>query len=551
MLSSDLQRATCARRCPALAMVAALGLSWALAPASARAAGDDVTPFAVALPTVTGPIASTPTDFPFGAEGFDIMPPVPRGYVVEEFFVSGTGNLYEYTPTGIRVVSPCPPAATSGCTNVPYTTRFLVKRPRNRNQFSGTVIVEPLNPSGGFDIAAVWDRSRDQFVRNGDVFVGWTSKSVVVNALKQWNPTRYAQLSWPYLPFVPGGNSGANDGITFDIAAQIGAFVRANGAPSHPLHGFRIKHVIESGFSQDGGFTFTQADFFHALARLPDGGAVYDGYVPMGTNGPSNINFGLTPAGALPAGDPRRQMQPRDAPVIHVDTETEIALGLLNPIGLAFRRADSDAPSDRYRLWEVPGAAHVSNDAAEAVSTIQRDVAQILKVALADLPPNGCAHQQFVPGPVTGVPGVVAPSDYPFSFVQNAAFERLIEWIEHDRPPPHAPGIQVDLTTTPRSIVRDALGNAVGGVRTPFVDVPITTFVPTDTVAHTTAFSGFCILDGYTVPFDAARLQALYRNHGDYVSRVAVQSIGLVRDGFWLVPDAISVIEKAARAPVP
>ena len=547
MLSSDLQRATCVRWCRSLAIVAALAMS----PAAARAAGDDVAPFTVALPTVIGPIASTPTDFPFGAEGFDVMPPVPRGYVVEEFFISGTGNLYEYTPTGIRVVAPCPAPATSGCTNIPYTTRFLVKRPRNRHQFSGTVIVEPLNPSGGFDIAAVWDRSRDHFVRNGDVFVGWTSKSVVVNALKQWNPARYAALSWPYLPFAPGGNSGANDGITFDIAAQIGAYLRANGAAGHPLRGFRIEHVIESGFSQDGGFTFTQASFFHAIARRAGGGPIYDGYVPMGTNGPSNINFGLTPAGALPAGDPRRQMQPRDAPVIHVDTETEIALGLLTPTGLAFRRPDSDAPNDRYRLWEVPGAAHVSNDAAEAVSTIQRDVAQILKVPLAELPPNGCAHQQFAPGPVTGIPGVVAPSDYPFSFIQSAAFERLIEWIEHDRPPPHAPGIQVDLTTTPRSIVRDALGNAVGGVRTPFVDVPITTYVPTDTVAHTTQFSGFCILDGYHVPFDAARLQSLYRNHGEYVARVAARSIALVRDGFWLVPDAIATIEKAARARVP
>jgi hypothetical protein len=31
---------------------------------------------------------------------------------------------------------------------------MIVKRPVNPNQFSGTVIVEPLNPSAGFDIAA-------------------------------------------------------------------------------------------------------------------------------------------------------------------------------------------------------------------------------------------------------------------------------------------------------------------------------------------------------------------------------------------------------------
>lgn len=546
MQRTSSSRADRVRRGMVVALVAALGL-----PPAAIAAGDDVTPFLVRLPAVTGPIPSTPTNFGFGIEGFDIMPPVPRGYVVEEFFVSGTGNIYEYTPTGIRVVSPCPPAATTGCTGVPYTTRMVVKRPRDRRDFSGTVIVEPLNPSGGFDIAAVWDRGIDHFVRNGDIFIGWSSKSVIVNALKNWNPTRYAPLHWPYLPPTPGSNNGASDGITFDIAAQIGALVRDTRARSHPLHGYRVKHVIESGFSQDGGFTFTQASFFHHLARLPGGRAVYDGYLPMGTNGPSNINFGLTPAGALPASDPRRAMQPRSAPVIHIDTETEIVLGALNPVGLNFRRPDSDDINDRYRLWEVPGASHVSADNDEPVTTLQLDSAQIRKLKPTDLPPSGCAHAEFVNGPVRGIPGVINPNNFPFSAVQNAGFERLIEWIEHNRPPPRAPRIEVDMTATPRVIKRDPFGNALGGLRTPFVDVPITTFVPTDSVGTPTPTSVFCILNGYNVPFDKATLASLYRNHAVYVTRVAIESARLVREGFWLVPDAIRTIEKAIRADVP
>lgn len=525
-------------------------LALAITAPAAIAAADDVKPFTVALPNVTGPIPSTPDNFGFAIEGFDVQPPVPDGYVIEEFLVSGVGSLYEFTPTGIQVVSPCPPAATSGCTGIPYTTRMIVKRPRHAHQFSGTVIIEPLNPSGGFDIAAVWDRSRELFVQRGDIFIGWSSKSVIINALKQWNPVRYAPLHWDYLPFVPNGNSGVNDGITFDIAAQIGALIKTNG-PGSPLHGLHVRHVIESGFSQDGGFTFTQADVFHALERMPDGGAIYDGYVPMGTNGPSNIDFGLTPAGALPASDPRRKMQPRDAPVIHVDTETEIFLGTLSPIGLVFRRPDGDAPGDRYRIWEVPGAAHVSNDFDEPVTAIERDAAQIQKLALADAPPLGCAHQQFVNGPIRGVPGVISPDNFPFSNVQNAAFRALLQWIEAGVAPAHAAPIQVDTTTTPPHIVRDVQGNALGGVRTPFVDVPITTYVPSDTVAHTTAQSGFCVLYGYNIPFDAAKLASLYQNHGDYVKQFVAGSIQAVRDGFWLVPDAIRAIERAARSSVP
>jgi len=87
---------------------------------------------------------------------------------------------------------------------------------------------------------------------------------VIVDALKQWNPTRYAPLHWPYLPATPGNNSGAEDGITFDIAAQIGALFRDTHTRGHPLHGFAVRHVLESGFSQDGSFTFTQADIFNA-----------------------------------------------------------------------------------------------------------------------------------------------------------------------------------------------------------------------------------------------------------------------------------------------
>ncbi len=529
-------------------VTAAIALALALAAAPAVGAAADVTPFTVSLPTVTGPIASTPTDFPYIALGFDVEPPLPRGYVEEEFFFSGTGTIYEYTPTGIQIVSPCPAAATSGCTDVPYTTRMLVRRPANPHQFSGTVVIEPLNPSANFDIAGIWDRSREYFVRNGDVFVGWSSKSVIVNALKLWNPTRYAALKWPYLPFVPNGNSGANDGITFDIASQVGALFKANG-PGSPLRGYDVKRVFEAGFSQDGGFTFTQAAFFHALARMPGGGRIYDGYLPAGTTGPSNINFGLTPAGALPLSDPRRRMPPRDAPVIHANTETEVALSALaGTIGI-YRRPDGDTPGDRYRLWEVPGGSHVSNDLRDPALTLQLNLAEIKRIQPSELDAVGCTHQQFVPGLSTGVPGVVDPNDYPFAFVENAAFQALVEWVDHDVAPAHAQPIEVN--TAAKSVVRDAFGNAVGGVRTPFLDVPITTYFPTDTVSHPTDFSGFCILYGYNVPFGDAQLRSLYGNHGNYVEQFVHGSIDVVRDGFWLMPDAVDAIQRAVHAPVP
>ncbi len=526
-----------------LATVLSVGLTAAPSPGATA----DVTPFTVSIPTVSGPIPSSPTDFPFIADGFDVMPPVPDGYVEEEFFFSGTGNLYEYTSSGIALVTACPAVATLGCSNISYTTRMLVKRPINPDKFSGTVIIEPLNPSAGFDIAGVWDRSSNYFVRNGDVFVGWTSKSVTVNALKLWNPTRYAALNWQYAPFVPGGNSGVYDGITFDIAAQIGALFKANG-PGSPTHDVNVERVFEAGFSQDGSFTFTQADVFHALELMPAGGPIYDGYVPGGTGGPSNIDFGLTTAGALPPSDPRHQMQPRDVPVIHINTETEVALGAVG--GLPYRRPDSDASNDRYRLWEVPGASHVSNDLNVDVITLTLDFVELVRITVATSPPLGCTHMQFISGPPVGVPGVVDPNTFPFSNVANAAFADLSAWVVSNVPPPRADRIQL-ANTMPATIARDAFGNALGGVRTPFLDVPTATYSPTDTVAHVSLFSGFCILYGYNVPFSRSTLDSLYRNHGDYISQVVRETNDLVKEGFWLQPDAQTVKTNAAQADVP
>jgi len=530
---------------PVLAAALSVGLVGAR-----PAAANDVRPFTVSIPMVTGPIASTSTDFPFIALGFSVEPPVPDGYVEQEYFFSGTGTIYEYTPTGIQLVSPCPAVATLGCT-IPYTTRMLVLRPIEPKKFSGTVVIEPLNPSFSFDIAGIWDRSRDYFVRNGDVFVGWTSKSVTVNTLKVFNATRYAPLDWPYLPPTPGSNNAVYDGITFDIAAQIGALFKDNG-PGSPTHDLDVQRVFEAGFSQGGGFTFTQADIFHALERMPDGGPIYDGYVPGGTNGPANLNFGLTPAGSLPASDKRRKMQPRDVPVIHINTETEIFIGTLTPTGLVYRRPDSDALDDRYRLWEVPGSSDVSNDLQDEVLTRSLNLAERLGVMAAELTPIGCTHQQFIPGPPVGVPGVIDPNPFPFSHVENAAFADLTAWIGRKQTrPPHADPIEVITSTTPPHLARDAFGNALGGVRTPFLDVPTATYVPFDTVAHTTADSGFCILSGYSVPFSESTLQSLYSSHDDYVSQVTHASNRLVHEGFWLRPDARAVHQQAVDSSVP
>jgi hypothetical protein len=122
---------------------------------------------------------------------------------------------------------------------------------------------------------------------------------------------------------------------------------------------------------------------------------------------------------------------------------------------------------------------------------------------------------------VSGIPGVIDPNNFPFALAQNAAFAGMTGWVDFALPPPHAARITIELTQTPAQIVRDELGNDERGLRTPFVDVPTATYLPSDTVAHTTQFSGFCLVDGYNIPFTSAQLKQLYRNRGDYVQQFA------------------------------
>ena len=133
------------------------------------------------IPKVTGPLPVTATSYPFGAADHQLVPQDSRagGYVEEEYLVSGKANVYSWPAPGPAVVR---------TPDAPYTTRMLVRRPAKRSRFSGNVVVEMLNPSNLFDLNIGWALSHEQFMRNGDVWVGITAKPIAVAALKTFDP---------------------------------------------------------------------------------------------------------------------------------------------------------------------------------------------------------------------------------------------------------------------------------------------------------------------------------------------------------------------------
>jgi alpha/beta hydrolase family protein len=93
--------------------------------------------------------------------------------------------------------------------------------------------------------------------------------------------------------------------------------------------------------------------------------------------------------------------------------------------------------------------------------------------------------------------------------------------------------------------VLDQFGNVTGGLRSPFVDVPTSTWFGSSTGAS------FCFIAGHEVPFTQAQLDALYPSHFAYVRAVTRDVASLVGKRYLTVPDGLELIGEAARSDVP
>jgi hypothetical protein len=247
----------------------------------------------------------------------------------------------------------------------------------------------------------------------------------------------------------------------------------------------------------------------HPRARLANGRPVYDGYIQHRHPGVARIRR-CAPAPA--ADDPRQTLRNLDVPLIRIIPETDV-LTLYR-----FRREDSDAPNDRYRLYEVAGGAHADG----AFYPYQPSVADLKKIGsaypyLASWPfHNQCEPEMLL---------MKTPIN---TYALDAAFASLTRWVRDGVPPPKAARIAVENGGTPQArVVRDQSGNAVGGVRTPYLDVPIATY------RTTTKGETFCPELGRTDPFNWARLTSLHGTPQNYAAKVA-QSVDRLVQERWL-----------------
>ena len=422
-----------------------------------------------------------------------------HGYVEEEYVLRGSADLFTYDGDRRPVVLR---------PDVGFVTRILVRRPAEAGDATGSVVIEPLHPAG--DMASAWPRTGRMLTREGWSWVGVTQDLAGLAATKAGDPDRYGELDIPEL------------GLGFDIVAAVATWLQTGA-----VDGLVLDHLFMTGASYTGTFQRVfLGEGFHDRARRPDGGPAVEGYLIQISSGGFLLG-GYNPiseaAGRPPADHPPRVIQPRDVPVIELLSEGEAETNLRS------RRDDSDAPGDRYRLYEVPGACHMS---------------------------RGESSGSLLPETVE------EPSTFPMYALAGGALENLRRWAVEGVAPPRAPRIELreDADSGPHGAapeslppVRDGHGNAVGGVRMPEVDVPVASYSPRSTMREPAAVGPpgrrpvpLGELMGSMAPFPPAVLRDLYGDPPGYLAAYR-ERVDAVLAERWILPgDAERMLAQAA-----
>jgi hypothetical protein len=444
-----------------------------------------------AAATLSGPITTGHVVEPLTALPSDLA---ANGYEEQEFFASGTATAFKATATpsdGRWSVTPTSSAF--------YRTRILVRRPTDPAKFNGTVVVEWMNVSGG-ESAPDWDYLNPLLMRDGYAYVAVSAQALGVNGgtpilgsltsgsskgLVESEPSRYGTLHHP------------GDQYSLDMFAQIGRALRTPRGPV--LGGLRPKHIVATGESQSAFYLTTFADAIQPVTQAFDGifihsrggsGASLSGSAITTDQGPKDLRI-------------RTDLR---VPVFMFETQTDlIALGY----------APAQQPNTRrIRTWEVAGTSHADS---------------------------------YLVGAAVSVLGCTTPiNDGPQHEVVQAAFAAFNKWVDDGSPPPSPNPFRL-AGTNPAVLALDRHGNVIGGVRTPAVDVPVSTL----SGAAPPGTSEVCSLFGQTTPFSPAMLVSLYHDRSTYLAAYTASLDEAIAGGFILRADRAPLLTRAGQIQLP
>lgn len=451
---------------------------------------------------------------PGSGKGVDLA---AAGYVEHEYLLRGTATEWTYGP-GHRL--------DAASTDVPYTTRVLVRYPADNSAFNGVLQVEPLHPE--YDTAPTWRALHPWIMRTGAAWMGITQDPRLADSMRtEFDPERYGELS------IPAGS------MRYDIVADAVAAARLDGA-GIVGNGRPVRRAYLSGWSMTGSFVRVfLGEGFHERRRLLGGAPLFDGYViGISSGGAQQAGYpGMLDGSPIPMDDPRRRISGHGVPVIELLSETESETH--GPV----LRPDSDDPGDRYRLYQVAGTSHDATGPRLALTNIE----QYRRLGL--------------PASTTQI--VETPSDARMDLVARAVFALLDRWVDEEVVPPRADRFTFTGDVLPdhpdvRPLLRDEFGNVHGGIRTPWVRAPLSRYTP-----HSTPVPEGCrpspwspVADpavmawmrGHLDPLPGDVLAARYGSAEHYLATFAECCAEQIAEGFLCREDREVLITSAERA---
>lgn len=449
----------------------------------------------ISNPTV-GPLPDVGQPLNFG-----IFNLAAEGYEEQEYLVSGTANAFvnlnELGDDGVWDVEASEEAA--------YATRVLVRRPSNAADFSGTVIVEWMNVSSGFDTNPDWDSGHVEIIREGHAWVGVTAQFVGVYGreggivpfhLKEYDGVRYADVEHP------------GDSFSYDIFSQIAQSLRTPDGQDM-LNGLEPEILLATGESQSAFRLTTYVNAIHPLYNA------FDGYM-IHSRGQQATPLAQDPQTLIPVPSAVFIRTDLNVPVLVWQAETDVLLPSL--FSVAVRQDDTDS----LRYWEVTGTSHADRYSLEAGRTDTGVDPSFSAVGILDN--------------ISGFIQCDSPvNSGPMHFVFNAALNHLNTWARGGDAPPM--GDRLAINDDNSAFILDDVGNVQGGIRTPYVDAPSAVLSGLGQGGES-----FCSLFGTTDIFDAAQMVSLYGDQANYVAQVTASANDAVAAGFLLQADADLII---------
>jgi hypothetical protein len=366
------------------------------------------------------------------------------------------------------------------------TTRVVVRRPVGVPA-SGTLLVEWLNVSSGSDAAPDWTFAVDEILRAGHAWAGVSAQHVGVmggfsavaiegapsGGLRGRDPERYAALDHP------------GDEHSYELFSEAAAAVR-------DLVGADV--VLAVGESQAAALLTTYINAVHPRVGIFDGFLVHSRpavAAPLELDGPAMKMDEMLRGGPV-------LIEPGDVPVLVVQAEGD----LFDRIGfLPARQPDTD----RFRLWEVAGAAHADG---------------------------------YVIGEFESFLGCTVPVNRGQQWaVVRAAVRALDRWVRDGVEPPSA----VRLEVASDDFVRDEHGLVRGGVRTPAVNAPADVLSGRAWPGSSSA----CRLFGSTTPLAAPA----FATHADYLAAYEAATDAMIGAGFACPEDRAALLAEARPDP--